>query len=262
MRDNLLAKNPEASEEELERIKTIKMDRSLRRHYDTVVHCSCPNHYLQFYKPKRAPEWWTYPYERNNGFLGRFNHNGHSGGELEELRFEGIKNPAPEDINSLEVLRSYLKGGTSERKGTLQNYIPVGAIEFPKFSQSQILRQRGPGFYNFNSWLMLHWSHIPPSTVSLVMFKLSPIFGFSGVGTARERNTEANLNLPIRNQGHIGIRVWKAEAGSMEGIPLERLTGHFILASLTIREEDLWVTIAHDHDATEVDAPFMEDDVD
>lgn len=27
--------------------------------------------------------WWTYPYERNNGFLTKVNHNGHVGGELE-----------------------------------------------------------------------------------------------------------------------------------------------------------------------------------
>ena len=26
---------------------------------------------------------WAFGYERNNGTLGRFNHNGHSGGELE-----------------------------------------------------------------------------------------------------------------------------------------------------------------------------------
>jgi hypothetical protein len=33
--------------------------------------------------------WWTYPYERNNGFLGRFNHNGHAGGELEATMMRG-----------------------------------------------------------------------------------------------------------------------------------------------------------------------------
>jgi hypothetical protein len=38
-------------------------------------------------------------------------------------RLESIENPGPEDRDSLNVLKSYLKGGTSERKGTLQNYI-------------------------------------------------------------------------------------------------------------------------------------------
>jgi hypothetical protein len=33
--------------------------------------------------------WWTFPYERNNGFLGRFNHNGHAGGELEATMMRG-----------------------------------------------------------------------------------------------------------------------------------------------------------------------------
>ncbi|KAJ7697183.1 hypothetical protein B0H17DRAFT_1197583 [Mycena rosella] len=182
MRENLLAKNPDATEAELEKIKTAKMDRSLRRHYDMVAqftaavqilasHTISPNevkrgcgalertiqtwarmnchlvlyfHFAvhleqQFLKHGPGPGWWTFPYERNNGFLGRFNNNGHSGGEMEGTmmrgwwkttliqdlisRLESIENPAPEDVDSLAVLKSYLKGGTSDRKGTLQNYI-------------------------------------------------------------------------------------------------------------------------------------------
>lgn len=132
MRENLLAKNPDATEEELEHIKSVKMDRSLRRHYDTVVQFTAairiitsnaisPNevrrgcgtleraiqtwarmnchlvpyfHFAvhlepQFYKHGPASGWWTYPYERNNGFLGRFNNNGHSGGEMEGTMMRG-----------------------------------------------------------------------------------------------------------------------------------------------------------------------------
>ncbi|KAH9932537.1 uncharacterized protein B0H18DRAFT_1083280 [Fomitopsis serialis] len=33
--------------------------------------------------------WWAYPYERNNGFLGRFKTNGHTGGELEATMMRG-----------------------------------------------------------------------------------------------------------------------------------------------------------------------------
>ncbi len=32
---------------------------------------------------------WTYPYKRDNGFLGGLNHNGHSGGELEGTQMRG-----------------------------------------------------------------------------------------------------------------------------------------------------------------------------
>jgi hypothetical protein len=199
MRENLLAKNPDATLAELEHIKTVKMDRSLRRHYEAVVqftaairiitsHTISPNevkrgcqtlenaiqswarmnchlvpyfHYAvhlepQFLKHGPGPNWWTFPYERNNGFLGRFNHNGHSGGEMEATmmrgwwkttmiqdlvgistylfdvlcltiyqitRLESIENPGFEDLDALELLKSCLQGGTSERKGTLQNYI-------------------------------------------------------------------------------------------------------------------------------------------
>ncbi|KAJ7027454.1 hypothetical protein C8F04DRAFT_876333, partial [Mycena alexandri] len=131
--DNLLAKNPDASEEELEEIKTVQMDRSLRRHYEAVIQFTAgvrivtsnsisPNevsrgckalqlaaqswagmhchlvpyfHYMashlepQFLKHGPMANWWTFPYERNNGFLGRFNHNGHSGGEIEGKMMRG-----------------------------------------------------------------------------------------------------------------------------------------------------------------------------
>jgi hypothetical protein len=37
----------------------------------------------QYYHLGPCYGWWAFGYERNNGTLGRFNHNGHSGGELE-----------------------------------------------------------------------------------------------------------------------------------------------------------------------------------
>ncbi|KAJ7154970.1 hypothetical protein C8R43DRAFT_923002 [Mycena crocata] len=43
----------------------------------------------QFYAMGPMYGWWAYPYERYNGFLGRFNHNGHSGGELEGTMMRG-----------------------------------------------------------------------------------------------------------------------------------------------------------------------------
>jgi hypothetical protein len=133
MRENYLAKTENPSEEELERIKTIQMNRSLRLHYENLVQFTAgvriitsdtisPNevkrgcgaiqrsiqswaemhchlvpyfHYAavhlepQFLKPGPGPGWWTYAYEWNNGFLGRFNTNGHSGGELEGTMMRG-----------------------------------------------------------------------------------------------------------------------------------------------------------------------------
>ncbi|TRM57814.1 hypothetical protein BD626DRAFT_550936 [Schizophyllum amplum] len=43
----------------------------------------------QYYRFGPCAGWWTFPYERNNGFLGRFNTNGHSGGELECTMMRG-----------------------------------------------------------------------------------------------------------------------------------------------------------------------------
>ncbi|KAJ7718698.1 hypothetical protein DFH07DRAFT_1011598, partial [Mycena maculata] len=46
----------------------------------------------------------------------------------------------------------------------------------------------------------------------------------------------------------IGVRVWKADTlGSQEVVALERLTGHFILAPVTVCKHNLWITIAYDH---------------
>ena len=43
----------------------------------------------QFLRMGPAYVWWTYPYERNNGFAGGFNHNGHTGGELKGTMVRG-----------------------------------------------------------------------------------------------------------------------------------------------------------------------------
>ncbi|KAJ7938917.1 hypothetical protein B0H13DRAFT_2542768 [Mycena leptocephala] len=207
-----MADNPNPTEEDIDRIKTVKMDRSLRRHYDAVLeftaavrilctqeispnevkrgfsalgnavqswarmHCHLTPYFHfafhiepQFYAMGPMYRWWAFPYERNNGFLGRFNHNGHSGGELEGTmmrrwwktnfihdlitHLENIENPAPEDVDSLQLLKSYLKGGTKERKGTLQNYLArtqvlsnPNHIVFSKFPKPITLRDL-PGYY-------------------------------------------------------------------------------------------------------------------
>ncbi|KAH9834853.1 uncharacterized protein C8Q71DRAFT_710648 [Rhodofomes roseus] len=85
--------------------------------------------------------WWAYPYERNNGFLGRFKTNGHTGGELEAtmmrgwiksqlihdliLRLDNLDHKSVEDIAVLEELRSLLKSNSrpNHQRGTLLNLV-------------------------------------------------------------------------------------------------------------------------------------------
>ncbi|TFK61693.1 hypothetical protein BDN72DRAFT_777946, partial [Pluteus cervinus] len=99
----------------------------------------------QFLKYGPAYSWWTYPYERNNGFLGRFNHNGHTGGEIEGTmmrgwwksifiqklisHFEELPELAFEDEDSLRLLKSSMKGDEKERRGTLQVMLTQLAAE-------------------------------------------------------------------------------------------------------------------------------------
>ncbi|KAK7039964.1 hypothetical protein R3P38DRAFT_3350014 [Favolaschia claudopus] len=389
MRENLLAKHPETSEEELDFVSTVTMDRSLRKHYDTIVQFTAalrittsntisPNEvkrgchalessvqswarmnchlvpYFHFaavhleeqllrYGP--IPGWWTYPYERNNGFLGRFNINGHSGGEMEGTmmrgwwkttliqdlisRLECIPDPAKEDLDSLSVLRSYLKGGTSERRGTLQNYIAKVqtannpyAIEFSKFSQSQSLRELGPGYYKLVfDFLKLQWRSDITLVADIDLTKGNNELSFSGrvrsfshvwikkqrFGAATQHRGKSAQYAYIDNRvpvnimyilqaeetlwdeskvssqfaivrrfqentviqdfpwdlwaTDIGVRAWQANVlASLEIVALERLTGHFILIPLTVRTQSLWITIAYDHDATETDVSYGDDE--
>jgi hypothetical protein len=122
----LLVTNPHPSDEEIDRIKAMKMRRSLREHYAAVLQFTVavqllasssispneikrgqatlsrafqafarmgchltPYFHLAMHIPEQIYKYgpcytaWAWPYERNNGFLGRTNTNRHSGGEIE-----------------------------------------------------------------------------------------------------------------------------------------------------------------------------------
>ena len=60
------------------------------------MHCHLtPNFHLSEHNPDfilrygLVPGWWCMPLEQNNGFLKKFKHNGHSGGELESTLMRG-----------------------------------------------------------------------------------------------------------------------------------------------------------------------------
>ncbi|KAI0733353.1 hypothetical protein C8Q72DRAFT_636139 [Fomitopsis betulina] len=87
--------------------------------------------------------WWTYPYERNNGFLVKLRHNGHTGGEIEAtlmrgwtkaiLIFELISHlenlgdqQTVQDREMIVKLKGVLKGDaskTTSQRGTLLTLI-------------------------------------------------------------------------------------------------------------------------------------------
>ncbi|KAF7327332.1 hypothetical protein MKEN_00310800 [Mycena kentingensis (nom. inval.)] len=207
LREYLPWKDPDATEAQLDAVDATVMNRSYRKHFDTLLMFTAavriltsnsisPNEVMRgcdmletaiqsyarmhahlvpyfhlvvdhlrktFLRWGPAPGWWTFAYERNNGFLGRFNHNGHSGGELEGTmmrgfwktvmiqdliqRLERLPNPHPADVQSLAMLREKIRGGTSERRGTLENYLARaeaeklrGKVHFPKGSTTCYLR--------------------------------------------------------------------------------------------------------------------------
>lgn len=61
-----------------------RMKAHLTPYYHLAVHIED-----QFLRSGPSPGFGTYPYERNNGTLGRFNVNGHSGGEMEGTMMRG-----------------------------------------------------------------------------------------------------------------------------------------------------------------------------
>ncbi|KAJ7479156.1 hypothetical protein FB451DRAFT_1172268 [Mycena latifolia] len=191
MLEHLMATNPNPTQEEIDEIKNVTMNLRTKSSVDAVhsngqrkngLGCTAILFQEQLLKHGPAPGCWAFAYERNNGLLGRFNHNGHSGGEMEGTmmrgwwkatliqdlisRLEAIPNRGPEDADSLALLKSYLKGGTSERKGTLQNYISMvqtksnpDEVQFPRFPQTKILRELGPGYFNLVfTYLKQLWS--------------------------------------------------------------------------------------------------------
>jgi hypothetical protein len=122
----LLSESPDPNQEQLDLVDSFTTDRSIRRHYSTMLEFSaairilssrsisphevergcaalsqaCQNwanlgvhltpyfHFAQHFQRQMLQfgpcyATWAFPYERNNGFLGRTNHNNHKGGELE-----------------------------------------------------------------------------------------------------------------------------------------------------------------------------------
>jgi hypothetical protein len=46
----------------------------------------------------------------------------------------------------------------------------------------------------------------------------------------------------------LGVESWYAEdLGDLKVVPLECFTGHLILAPITVREQDIWITVPYDH---------------
>ncbi|KAI5827021.1 hypothetical protein K523DRAFT_310242 [Schizophyllum commune Tattone D] len=218
--------HPDADEAAGPSLADARMDRSYRKHYDTILqfsaalrilsshkispndvkrgcsflsravqawarmHCHLTPYFhlamhfeAQFYRFGPCTGWWTYPYERNNGFLGRFNTNGHSGGELECTMIRGwwktlfIQDlitfleslPAPrarEDTESIKLLKDCLRGGTSERQSSFDSYqarvnaaLNPNHVRYPKQSRQVNLHTLGPAYYRLvYQYLRRSWS--------------------------------------------------------------------------------------------------------
>ncbi|KAJ7016747.1 hypothetical protein C8F04DRAFT_1340615 [Mycena alexandri] len=375
MLEYLMATNPNPTEADISATKTVKMDRSLRRHYDTIVQftasvriltsqsispnevkrgCTMLEHAIQewaamhchlvpyfhlathlqpqFLRHGPGPGWWTFGYERNNGFLGRFNTNGHSGGEIEGTMMRGwwkailiqdlisqleqIPNRGPEDNDALDLLKSCIKGGALERKGTLQTYIArvetegnPNAVNFPRFSKTKDLRQLGAGYYRLvlahlrSIWgpefVVIPDVQVPQNDNEISLSANVESFSHVWVRKLRfgaaedhrgqsakyayidgrvpvqidylfrvqheiseDRKISAAFSIVRRFQPctvitdwpwdlwatDIGIRVWNQNCfDPQEVVALDRLTGQFVLAPVTVRGYALWITIAFDH---------------
>ncbi|KAJ6470978.1 hypothetical protein C8R45DRAFT_908494 [Mycena sanguinolenta] len=223
-------------------------------------------------------------------------------------RFEAMPNRGPEDSASLELLRSHLKGGTSERKGTLQNYI------------SRLQTESNPSYYGLVLHYLQHcwapkYTVIPDVSIPQADNDISfsgDVESFSHVWVRKERYgagqehrgqsaryaymdgripvdierifrvqhkvseslklvamfaivrrlcpCDARIDFPWDLRAtDIGVGTWKANSfGTQEVVSLDRFTGHSVIAPIgTVQGEDIWVTIAWDHDGTEVDPDYL-----
>jgi hypothetical protein len=46
----------------------------------------------------------------------------------------------------------------------------------------------------------------------------------------------------------LGVDAWYAnQLGELEVVAVDRLCGHFVLAPISVKDTDLWITVAFDH---------------
>ena len=46
----------------------------------------------------------------------------------------------------------------------------------------------------------------------------------------------------------LGVESWYADiSGGLEVVSLDRLSGHFVLAPITVNDQNIWITVAYDH---------------
>ncbi|KAL1749513.1 hypothetical protein FB107DRAFT_177501, partial [Schizophyllum commune] len=117
----------------------------LTPYFHLVMHFE--EHFYHFWP---CTGWWAFPYERNNGFLGCFNNNGHLGGELEctmmrgwwkTMRIQELithleSMPAPpmrKDAKSIQVLKDYYQCAMGLS-------FHLDRVRYPKYSHKVSLR--------------------------------------------------------------------------------------------------------------------------
>ncbi|KAL1724248.1 hypothetical protein EV715DRAFT_268831 [Schizophyllum commune] len=192
----------------------------------------------QFYRLGPCTGWWTYPYERNNGFLGRFNTNGHSGGELECTMMRGwwktsfIQEfithlqslPAPrarDDADSISLLEGCLRGGTSDRHSSSENYqarltTSSDYVRFPKQNRQINLRDLATAHYRLvyhhlrTSWAaeldLIRDSDMPTNSKQVTFFGQVKSYPYLWLDNRRYGTTTSTRGLSARF-GYINNRV-------------------------------------------------------
>lgn len=363
--ETLLSETDNPTDEQLNEVNNSTMDRSIRRHYETVLEFStairilssrsispdeidrgcaalsraCQNwarmgchmtpyfHFAQHlhrqllqFGPCYAT--WAFPYERNNGFLGRTNHNNHKGGELEctMMRkwwkwvlvhdllnaFHRLPELDDNDRDSVELLESCLKGGTRPRRGTLQEYLAqfgeegnLRRVTYPRHHKNLNLQAINPLLYGLvlrflqNTWrddnIIIHadvvlanegicfMGHVT-SYLHIFVEALrygaatqprgrSARYGYIAGRTAVEiqwifkieldydRDHQLSKTVAVVRRFITSDRVpafpWDLRAVDL-GVQL-------IFIPITVHGSDYWVTVAHNHDGTEVDMEVTDD---
>ncbi|KAG1794490.1 hypothetical protein EV424DRAFT_1353856 [Suillus variegatus] len=238
--------------------------------------------YINTYGPAYA--WWVFPYERAIGILGKANHNGHGGGEVEGtfmrawwksiliqellMHLQARPNQTDEDKEIVQLLLKAVKGGAEHdrQRGTLLNYLallsaPKDSVNMGAAKYGSSLHHRGKGFcYGYvngrhaarvNYILSVTIPHQnPPVIVNLALIRRfqEPTF-----------NIEHPWSLSATD---LGIATWKYnELGNLEACCLEDLTGQFAFAHIRIPHTGhFWVTFSLDTTTQEPDTNDNEPD--
>ncbi|KAG1855341.1 hypothetical protein DFJ58DRAFT_880847 [Suillus subalutaceus] len=257
------------------------------------------NHFeRQMYEFRPCYATWAFAFERHNGRLAKINHNQHKGGELEATLMRWwwsiTFNYELDDEDSLHLLRTSLKA--QEKANVMQDQLTF-AKHPKKLNLLAISDDLYQVTYEYlrNEWrAIVHLKCLPAlwetartlwamsdHTLTCGCRDFAMVLPPLTEGSLPAMHILMDVNLRRSNLAivwhfisddnipefpwalwaiDLGVAAWYADQlGDLKVIPINALTGHFILAPIEVHDQMLWITVVYDHGNPEADVDIDDD---